>query len=620
MNSHTDQQLLGEYARRRSEAAFSELVRRHVDFIHSAARRMVGDAHLAEDVTQAVFMALAQNACQLAHRPVLAGWLHRTAQNLAANVVRCEARRRAREQEVAAMNELFAAESDPIWEDLAPHLDAALSALNETDRDALLLRYFERKSAPEIAQILGLSDEAAQKRVRRAVERLREFFAHRGVIVGASGLVAAISVNAVLAAPVGLAVTISTAAALVGTAIPSSTALASAKIVIMTTLQKSILAAILASAIGTGIYEARQVARQQDQGRAHSQTPTPTFSPVTKAAVDQPTVTPRRPITVQPALAPPPVSLVKKKSAAVPATETRFYQLAIQKEPRLKLSLIQVEPYLKANGRNAASLLAAYRTTTDPSLLAEAMQNFPNDPKVGFEAAIQKDATPEERRQRLDTFMKADPENSLANYLSALDHFKAGEPVATVNELVAAAGKPQFLDYERDRKQTDEEAYLAAGYPPGEAKLLGNMFLIEPQLAEFRQLGKYLVVLADTYKQSGDDNSRQNALQMDLALGRRFGDPASGEPLLNQLVGISIERMALEVMDPASPYGTTGQTVRERLDQLLERKESIHVLSAQADPLLEKLSDDNLIRYHDQVAAMGEEAALKWMIANAGPH
>src|SRR5450759_3631999 len=212
MNGLSDQQLLRDYTGRRSEAAFAELVRRHVDFVYSAALRMVRDAHLAEDVTQSAFVALAQNARQLTDRPVLSGWLHRTAQNLAANAVRYAVRRRAREQEAAAMNELLSAEPDAVWEHIAPHLDAALGELSEPDRDALLLRYFERKSAREIALTLGVSDEAAQKRVSRAVERLREFFAKRGVTVGAHGLVVVISANAVQAAPVGLAGTISSAA------------------------------------------------------------------------------------------------------------------------------------------------------------------------------------------------------------------------------------------------------------------------------------------------------------------------------------------------------------------------------------------------------------------------
>jgi RNA polymerase sigma factor (sigma-70 family) len=107
---------LCDYADRRSEAAFAELVRRHLDLVYSAARRMVRDVHLAEDVSQAVFVAFARQARQLTDRPVLSGWLHRTAQNLAANAVRADVRRRAREQEAAAMNELLADESDGFQE------------------------------------------------------------------------------------------------------------------------------------------------------------------------------------------------------------------------------------------------------------------------------------------------------------------------------------------------------------------------------------------------------------------------------------------------------------------------------------------------------------------------
>src|SRR2546425_6790305 len=151
MKSLTDQQLLRDYTERRSESAFAELVRRHVDFVYSAALRMVRDTQLAEDVTQSVFVALAQNARQLKDHPVLSGWLHRTTQNLGANAVRSDVRRRAREQEAAAINELLAAEPHTVWEQIAPYLDQALGELGVADRDALLLRYFERKSAREMA-------------------------------------------------------------------------------------------------------------------------------------------------------------------------------------------------------------------------------------------------------------------------------------------------------------------------------------------------------------------------------------------------------------------------------------------------------------------------------------
>jgi len=109
VNNQTDSELLRAYAEKRSEAAFSELVHRHVDLVFSAALRMVCDSHLAEDVTQGAFVALSKNAPQLLDRPVLSGWLHRTAQNIAAQTVRSDVRRRAREQEASTMNELLSA-------------------------------------------------------------------------------------------------------------------------------------------------------------------------------------------------------------------------------------------------------------------------------------------------------------------------------------------------------------------------------------------------------------------------------------------------------------------------------------------------------------------------------
>ena len=293
MNSLTDPQLLRDYTEHRSEAAFAELVRRHVDFVHSAALRMVCDAHLAKDVTQGVFIALAQNARQLANRAVLSGWLHRTAQNLAANTVRSDVRRRAREQEAAAMNELLSTESDANWQNIAPHLDAGLGELDDADRDALLLRYFERKSAREMAEILGTSEDAAQKRVSRAVERLREFFSKRNVTIGAGGLAVLISANAVQSAPIGLAAAISAAAVLAGTAVHAPTVIAATKAIAMTTLQKTIIGTALVAAVGTGVFEAHQTSQLQNQIQALQQQQAPLVEQIRQLQNDRDAATNR---------------------------------------------------------------------------------------------------------------------------------------------------------------------------------------------------------------------------------------------------------------------------------------------------------------------------------------
>lgn len=201
--------MLTRYARQRDEGAFAELVRRQVDLVYSAARRLVIDPHLAEDVTQAVFTALARQAAEVARRldggAPLSGWLHVTTRNHAAATVRTEERRRAREQEAVAMQEPPVPESAANWEQIAPQLDHALAELSDTDRDALLLRFFERRTAKEIGDRLGVGEEAAQKRVKRALERLRGVFVARGLAVPSATLAGALTVNAVQTAPVALA-------------------------------------------------------------------------------------------------------------------------------------------------------------------------------------------------------------------------------------------------------------------------------------------------------------------------------------------------------------------------------------------------------------------------------
>lgn len=261
MSTKSDPQLLREYAGSRSEAAFAELVRRHIDLVHSAALRITGDAHFAKDVSQSVFVALAKDAGKLAAHPVLSGWLHATTRKIAAQAIRTEARRRKREQQAAAMND--AADTHAAWDEIAPHLDAALSELPDADRDAVLLRYFENKSAKDMAIALGISAEAAQKRVNRGVEKLREKLAKRGLTAGTAGLAGAISVNAVQAAPVGLAATISTAA-LSGAV---STALATTSFLAMTVMKKAVAAIAIAALAGTAMY---QFTRQPEAARHES--------------------------------------------------------------------------------------------------------------------------------------------------------------------------------------------------------------------------------------------------------------------------------------------------------------------------------------------------------------
>ena len=256
MQPTDDSLLLRQYAENHSDEAFAVLVTRHINLVYSVALRCVGDPHQAEEIAQAVFILLAKKAAQLRHGKALSSWLFQTTRLTASNFIRGETRRHRREQEAHMQSVLNEPGSD-VWPRIAPLLDDAVAGLNEKDRDAVVLRFYEGRSLREVGAALGASEDAAEKRVSRAVERLREFFAKRGVTVGTSELVVVISANAVQAAPVGLAVTISTAAALGGTIVSTTTATA-AKVITMTTLQKTLVGVILVAAVGTGIYEAHK--------------------------------------------------------------------------------------------------------------------------------------------------------------------------------------------------------------------------------------------------------------------------------------------------------------------------------------------------------------------------
>jgi len=244
--SDSDLELLARYARHRAEDAFAEVVRRHVDLVYSAARRQVRAPELAEEVAQAVFADLARQAHQLPPETVLAAWLYQVTRRTAIDVVRREASRRLRERVAHELHAMNATAED--WTHIEPLLDDAMQALDETDRAAVLLRYFENKPLREVGQALGTSDDAAQKRVSRAVERLREFFAKRGVSVGVSGLVALVSAQAVQAAPAGFSSAV-TAAALVETFTSSAGTLAAAKASVLTKWQLAVLAVTFAGVI-----------------------------------------------------------------------------------------------------------------------------------------------------------------------------------------------------------------------------------------------------------------------------------------------------------------------------------------------------------------------------------
>lgn len=247
-----DAKLLRDYAKHGSEAAFGELVARHVDLVYSAALRQVnGDRHLAQDVMQRVFVDLARRAGALTTDVVLGGWLYRHTGFTASKIVRSEQRRRVREQEAVNMNALHnQSDTDAAWRQVAPVLDEAMQRLGARDRDAIVLRYFERRDLRAVGMALGTNEDAAQKRVSRALEKLRAFLTRRGITFSAAMLATTLASQAVTAAPAGLAVSV-TGAALAGAAAGGGITVTLLKLMSMTKIKFAVAATLVVVALPT---------------------------------------------------------------------------------------------------------------------------------------------------------------------------------------------------------------------------------------------------------------------------------------------------------------------------------------------------------------------------------
>ena len=263
-----DRELLARYVDEGSQEAFALIVDRYLNLVYASALRQV-DHELAADVAQLVFVNLARKARTLPRHIPLAGWLHRDTRFTAIDLLRTEQRRRAREQEALAMNNL-GPDSAADWTTIRPVLDAALDHLPTVDRDAVLLRYFEQRSLREVGDALGFSEEAARKRVARGLEKLRLSLARKGVHTTAAALSIALTANGSPMAPAGLASLILPAALAAGAKTAAGGLLAAriTESILMTKLQLTTVSVIIAAALTTGFLQHQSAASLRAENAA----------------------------------------------------------------------------------------------------------------------------------------------------------------------------------------------------------------------------------------------------------------------------------------------------------------------------------------------------------------
>ncbi len=286
----TDNQLLADYAQSGAEPPFRELVRRHINMVHSTAlREAAGNVPLAEDITQEVFTECARRAAKLSSHPAIAGWFYTCVRQMAANIRRSEQRRQRREQEAFTMNELQKTnEVDQLWRQIRPVLDDAMHDLSQEDRAAVVLRFFEGLSLREVGASLGLSENAARMRVERSLEKLHALLSRRGIHSTAATLALVLVAGTVLSTSSSFAASIATSAMTTapGGAVSLATFLTAAKgkIAIAGT------AAVLASAF---ILWHHVHANVTGQSTASTQLPAASVvSPVTSKTMEDKSATP----------------------------------------------------------------------------------------------------------------------------------------------------------------------------------------------------------------------------------------------------------------------------------------------------------------------------------------
>ena len=275
----------------------------------------------------------------------------------------------------------------------------------------------------------------------------------------------------------------------------------------------------------------------------------------------------------------------------------------------------KVDEYLAKHNRSAASLLAGYHALQDTNLLNEAAAKFPNDPYVQWAMLTSEGLGGEQRRQWLEAFKTSSPDNSLANYLSSAEHFKAGNQEAAIQEVLDASGKKQFKDFSMDAMIDEQELHRFAGQSAMMAvHANGWGGDLMRQNMPMKAVAYGIAEAQAKYAQAGDTDSAAKLVQMGFGLADRLDSGDGGRFLISQMVGASIEGIILKNMDPNTAYESLdGKTPTERRAEMKQQRDEWKTIAAVFPKAYGALTEDEWVSYSDRMKTYGELEAMKWV-------
>jgi len=276
-----------------------------------------------------------------------------------------------------------------------------------------------------------------------------------------------------------------------------------------------------------------------------------------------------------------------------------------------KLNQLEVEAFLKNQGRSTINLLAASRLLTDLSYAREAAKLDPKDPAAQLELALRGE-TPEEKTAAAMAFRAAAPDNSLGDYLAAHQAFAAGDAGAAGAALIQSLDNPLYTDYTQKIVAGSEQAFLDAGYEPSAAAGAAMFSLTIGQVQTVMDVSENLKQLQEEFIRSADFDAAEPTVVIGLTLGQRIQD--QGPYLIDQLVGISIEKKFLQQLDPLTQAGPGGQSAGERLEALDAKLMEIKTLQPAFTEKFAAADEATQAQYLEKMKSEGELAAMRWLV------